>query len=157
MRRQEARILGHAVHQLGGPDVVGLLHLLLDGRRDVDPFLAPLSDREAWSKLLVPGPHPRFLRAFTFKIIMFGIASAVSATSLAPICQFHGREVWVEAASREGGRDVRRAPWWSCGVNAVAVGETCRRKLESIVQSDPATGKECDSNGALNCVVTASA
>jgi hypothetical protein len=47
VRRQQGRVLGHAVEELNGPDVVLLLLLLLDRGRDIDPFVAPLSDGEA--------------------------------------------------------------------------------------------------------------
>lgn len=50
MRRQQSRILGHAVDEFDGPDVILLLLLLLDRRRDADPFVAPLSDGETYVK-----------------------------------------------------------------------------------------------------------
>lgn len=46
MRREEARVFGHAVDEFEGPDVVLLLWLLLPRWLDAHPLVSPLSHGE---------------------------------------------------------------------------------------------------------------
>lgn len=80
VRRQETGVFRHSMNQFDRPNVILWLLLLFDWRRDVDPFRAPLPNRQACNCQICARYDCR--ESITFKVIVFSVAASISAPSL---------------------------------------------------------------------------
>jgi hypothetical protein len=86
VRREQVRVLGHAVWQFDGPNVVLLCRLDRRRGRDTHPLLTPLAYGQTFWARSIPGHlnrgQEKGANTHTLEIVMFDVSSSIAAARL---------------------------------------------------------------------------